>query len=32
MSEWKDLIKDNPELVNNIAKGIVVSDEFEVIR
>ncbi|MFW5865579.1 MAG: nucleotidyltransferase domain-containing protein [Nanoarchaeota archaeon] len=30
--EWKDLIKDNPELINNIAKGIVVSDEFEVIR
>ncbi len=30
-NEWKTLIKNNPELVNNIVKGIVLSDEFEVL-
>lgn len=30
-NKWRTLIKNNPELVNNIVKGIVLSDEFEVL-
>ena len=30
-NEWRTLIKNNTELVNNIVKGIVLSDEFEVL-
>lgn len=30
-SSWQRLIKENPQLVNNIIRGLVLSDEFEVL-
>lgn len=30
-NEWKNLIKNSPELTNNILKGIILSEEFQVI-
>lgn len=30
-SRWRELIKENPQLVNNIIRGLVLSDEFEVL-
>ena len=30
--KWKQTIKNNPELINNICKGFVLSEDFEVFR